>query len=288
MKTEQIFVYPIKSFPGIELNQAIIDSTGLKNDRTLTLIDPTSSNPENNWVTLRQKPELYLFTLSLVESILTIGHKNSQNTVELNLNDLKRASEDPFVSNIWDDIVQTSPLIETEVNNFISSMLGNITVQLAAYHSRTIFRSRYNLFPAAPTIQDGFPISIANQASLRELETSQYTGQIDIRRFRPNIIYTSPIPFDENNIQTLQIGNTQLNLIEGIPRCNIINVDNHSGQKLRGNLVSSLVQINNVGRPDAQESVKPRFGMGGYVLPRDIGKTINVNDKIIYIKKFEL
>ena len=70
-KISQLWIYPIKSLPGISLKQSKLFSKGLENDRSFMLVD---SN--NYFLSQRKLPKMALFSVSIEEHGLRITHKN--------------------------------------------------------------------------------------------------------------------------------------------------------------------------------------------------------------------
>lgn len=279
-------IYPVKSMSGVTVNTTEITPTGLKNDRVLAICKTDVSDPAKKWISLRERPDLYLFKVNLLGSLLRIGHRNCNEIVEVDLQKVDQIATEQLELSVWEDRVLTE-VIGGEVNEFISEMLGT-SVQMVSYVSRVISRERYKVFPDSPTIQDGFPISVANRASLRALNDSLKSSgysQASMKQFRANIVIDSGIPFDENNAKGIRIdGQKDLIFKEGIPRCVITQIDSESGTKRSDQpVVRTLSQVNNIGRPDDDTKKKPRFAIGAYPSPEIIGTSIQVGNRVDFI-----
>jgi uncharacterized protein YcbX len=282
MNIKAITIYPIKSLPGIQIDKSEIVSTGLLNDRLFVLTKVGEEKPEKRWISLRSHPQLVHFDLSLRGNDLRICHSTSSDTIVINLADAKERAGDLKID-IWDDEVITG-ILEEEINEYFSDLL-NIGVQLAVYKSRVISRERYRDFPDGPTLQDGFPISLANTESLIKLNNELVSNgyePVPMSRFRANIVINGEKPFEEDGFDTVSIGDVELRTKESIPRCIITQVDTNKGVVRKDQpVVKTLTEINNIGRPDDQKKLKPRFSIGLYPRPEDIGKVISVNDQIV-------
>lgn len=82
-------------------------------------------------------------------------------------------------------------------------------------------------------LTDGFPILIASQASLDELNkrlTKKGKEAIPMSRFRPNIVITGTKPFEEDTWKIIAIGNVIFHLVKGCPRCKQSCTDQITGQ----------------------------------------------------------
>jgi uncharacterized protein len=285
MEIKSINIFPIKSFQAISQDKSKIISSGLEYDRILAINKIGVKDSTQNWLSLRERPDLYLFTTNLIGSILTIGHKNSKNCVEIDLHKVSQVINEQIELNVWDDKVITEA-VEGEANRFISNML-NLSIQLVSYLSREISRERYKVFPKPPTIQDGFPISVANEASLKALNEnliSSGCSPVLMNQFRSNLIIDSGKAFDENSYNGLLINDEQkLHFKESISRCIVTQIDSNTGMKKYDQpVVKTLSQINNIGRPDNEAKTKPRFAIGTYPDEKTIDTIIVVNNRADY------
>ena len=93
-------------------------------------------------------------------------------------------------------------------------------------------------FGSSPLVSltDGYPILIANQSSLDELNTRlQQAGKstIPMSRFRPNIVLkgtTIMKPFEEDTWKIIAIGNVVFAIVKACPRCKQSCTDQITGQ----------------------------------------------------------
>uniref|UniRef100_A0A7S4JAB4 MOSC domain-containing protein n=1 Tax=Odontella aurita TaxID=265563 RepID=A0A7S4JAB4_9STRA len=94
------------------------------------------------------------------------------------------------------------------------------------------------------SLNDGFPILVANEASLEELNRRLEQGGKDpvpMSRFRPNIVVRGKAPFEEDTWKAIRIRSpdmdikrrreTILHLVKGCPRCKQSCTDQASGQR---------------------------------------------------------
>ena len=84
-------------------------------------------------------------------------------------------------------------------------------------------------------LSDGFPILIAFEASLQELNrrlVARKEPPIDMSRFRPNLVIGNTKPFEEDYWKTIRIGHDGpvLHLVKGCPRCKQSCTDQQTGR----------------------------------------------------------
>ena len=82
---------------------------------------------------------------------------------------------------------------------------------------------------------DGFPLLIANQASLDDLNArliAKGAAPVPMNRFRPNIVIDGEWEaFDEDRTAWLSIGDVQLAIVKPCTRCPMPNVDQQTGER---------------------------------------------------------
>lgn len=91
---------------------------------------------------------------------------------------------------------------------------------------------------------DGFPLLITNSSSLKALSHYLPEGtDIDMSRFRPNIVLDDAVPFDEDGMNVIRIGNVELQLVKPCGRCGIPSIDQANGeQPVKGEPLRTLFQ----------------------------------------------
>jgi uncharacterized protein YcbX len=77
---------------------------------------------------------------------------------------------------------------------------------------------------------DGYPILIANTASLNDLN-DRLSEKIPMGRFRPNIVIESDEPFIEGTWKTIRIGDVSYSLVKPCSRCLVTTIDQETGEK---------------------------------------------------------
>ena len=85
---------------------------------------------------------------------------------------------------------------------------------------------------AENAFSDGFPLLVANRASLDDLNgrlAARGAAAVTMRRFRPNLVLDGLQPFDEDHIDEITLdaaaGPVRLRLVKPCVRCSIPNVD---------------------------------------------------------------
>ena len=145
----------------------------------------------------------------------------------------------------------------------------------------------------AVSLTDGFPILIATEASLHELNTlllAKNKNPIQMNRFRPNIVISGNQikPFEEDQWKSIMIGNVLFHIVKACPRCKQSCTDQMTGQRFEEPL-ATLQEV----RKCKEDGVDAYFAMnaivgdkvGGVGDPNEILKSIKVGDKVRILTK---
>jgi uncharacterized protein len=133
---------------------------------------------------------------------------------------------------IWDDSFKAFIYPEF-VNDWFSQVLniGCTLVHLPQMQIRTIYKSsvgksfRVN-FP------DGYPLLLVSQVSIDDLN-SRLTQPVHADRFRANIVVNGTQVYSEDKWKTIRINDIPLKVVKPCARCNVINVDQKTGNPAR-------------------------------------------------------
>lgn len=150
---------------------------------------------------------------------------------------------------------------------------------------------------------DVHPVLIASAASIEELNARLVKGgneAITIERFRPNIVVTGDVPWEEDSWKVVRIvgndkdgkrgdGAVELDVVARCARCQVPNVDPDTAEKHRRQPWDTLMKYRRV---DEGIKFKPCFGM--LSAPRQEGRVevgmgfevVEVTDGHRYIKGF--
>ncbi|ANN66352.1 MOSC domain-containing protein [Bordetella bronchialis] len=244
LSIRSLHIYPVKSCAGIDLDVSPIDAAGLAHDRRWLVV------AGGQFLTQRQRPEMAAIRTALTATHLQLGAPGMP-PLEVPLDGSGLAGPEESVT-VWRDTFTARPEGEAAARWF-SDFLGQpcrlFKVDIAGA-GRVVSRDwvgRWreshadlaagfddrNLFGFA----DGFPLLIANQASLDELN-AQLRGKgrepVPMNRFRPNIVLDGDdlAAYDEDHLALLARGeDVRMALVKPCTRCSIPDVDQRSGRR---------------------------------------------------------
>jgi uncharacterized protein len=266
----QLFVYPVKSCAGIEVQEAVLTETGLDLDRAWMVV-----NEAGEFVTQREQPRMALIQPQLKHSEMILRAPGML-ALHLAIDGVEQATR----VRIWGDEVNAYDMGDIAAQwftDFLSLSQGGLPTAQAAQYRLTRFDPEQTRLSspqwtgdvaAFNQFSDGFAVLVLGQASLDEFNTRLHTSghaPVGVQRFRPNIVLTGLQAHDEDRLGTLHVSTQEglalLKPVKPCPRCPIPNIDPVTalGSPEVGDTLQSY-------RRDARLDGKVTFGMNAIVL----------------------
>lgn len=265
MVVQDIFIYPIKSLGGIRLEEAVVEERGFRYDRRWMLVDESGM-----FVTQRVHPKLALLGVKLGETGLIVFLKKDR-TEQIEV-PFGLASGPEVQVTIWDDQVLAKQ-VDPALDGWFSDFLG-FGVRLVVLPESTHRKvdPRYAVNSESVSFADGMPYLLIGQSSLDELN-SRLESPVPMNRFRPNLVFSGGVPFVEDTLRKIKIGELDFQIVKPCARCVLTTVDQESGEKGKEPLktLSSYRTLNG----------KVYFGQNMVALQS--GK-IKIGDPIVFLK----
>lgn len=224
----RLFVYPVKSCAGVELNEAVLTEAGLDLDRAWMVVDE-----QGGFVTQRDLPRMALVRTQLKHHEVVL---RAPGMLALHL--AIEAAEQPVEVRLWDESVPAFDMGAVAAQWF-SDFLGR-KLRLVRFdpEHRRLSSSRWTGEVEAPNqFSDGFPLLVIGEASLAELNERLPAlghGAVGIERFRPNIVLAGLQAQDEDRLDLLRIVTggepVLLRPVKPCPRCGIPDIDPATAQ----------------------------------------------------------
>ncbi|MES2282101.1 MAG: MOSC N-terminal beta barrel domain-containing protein [Pseudomonadota bacterium] len=259
----QLFIYPVKSCAGIEVQEAILTETGLEFDRAWMVVDE-----HGGFLTQRELPRMALIKPQLKHYEMVLRAPGML-ALHINLNEV----EEPAQVRIWDEEVKAYDMGAIAAQWF-TDFLG-VTARLVRFdpdHKRASSRHWTGGVEALNQFSDGFPVLVISQASLdffNEKIVKSGVSAVPMERFRPNLVLghsgQNLSPHDEDRFDMLGIpteqGLVRLRPVKPCPRCPIPNIDPVTA--VPGTEVGDMLQSY---RQDARVNGAITFGMNAIIL----------------------
>jgi uncharacterized protein YcbX len=220
----ELYIYPVKSLPGIAVKQAKVTPTGFEYDRRWMLVD---SN--NRFITQRECAEMTQLQVGIESSSLVITHRTKKSTITLPL-DLNSTVDAGVEVAIWDDTC-TAEYVNDDVDQWFSAALGiNCRLVYMPDDTRRITDQRYAPEDSITSFADAYPYLIIGQASLDDLNSRLQTA-LPMNRFRPNIVFSGGSPYQEDLMGNFIVGDVNFYGVKLCARCVMTTIDQGNAAK---------------------------------------------------------
>lgn len=219
-RVQDLAVYPLKSARGIGRQEVAVDPRGLRFDRHWLLVDA-----RGRFITQRTQARLALLPAVPVDGGLELGPIGSlpRLTVPIPARPVLRLVD------IWSHRGNAEDCGD-DAARWCSEFVGE-PVRLVHAGPDLARRANPAMTPGEVVpiaFADGYPILVANQASLADLSLKMGTTLV-MNAFRPNIVLAGLPPWAEDQIERLEIGPVTLRLCKPCTRCVIPSIDQTTG-----------------------------------------------------------
>jgi len=235
IKVTDLFIYPIKSCQGIQVEEAEVTPKGFTWDREFMLIDKNGK-----FLTQRQYPNLATIKVKVSDEMIFLTNKNLEN---FSFQPTLTGKE--IVVEIWRDNTKAIDQGD-EVAEWFQTALELKSEQkcrLVRQSSKDVrpIDPQYSLTENQPvSFADGYPFLLTAEASLRELNerikenSVEENETIPMNRFRPNIVVSTSEPFMEGKWKLIQIGTVKFALVKPCSRCIVTTTNQITGLRNKG------------------------------------------------------
>ncbi len=258
-----INVFPIKSCAPLTLDQAFVESRGLRGDRRWMVVDA-----EGRFVTARKHSRLVLIRARFDDDALIL---DAPGMTSLRLT--RSLNPEKVVTTIWRDEV-VADIADAEANSWIREYLG--------FAARFAFMDDACVRPVDPdfahlgdevSFADGYPLMVISQTALDDLN-ARLQSPVPMLRFRPSLVVANTSPHAEDSWRSIRIGDIRFDVVKPCVRCMLTTVDPETGRfDESGEPLRTLISYR---RTDKGVT----FGQN--LIPRGTG-TIKVGDEIVII-----
>jgi uncharacterized protein YcbX len=220
MLVERLFIHPIKSCAGIEVQEARVTMRGLEHDRRWMVTDE-----RGRFLSQRTVPELARVRVALAAGGLTVRCEDAPPLSPPLSLPLVHADGAHVDVEVWDDRVGA---VRHDAGSawFERVLARPVMLVCMPDHVRRPVDPAFARADDLVSFADGFPLLVVNRASVDVLAT-------DVRRFRPNLVVGGAPPWAEDGWRALQLTGLTLRTPKPCARCNIPGIDPDTGAVTR-------------------------------------------------------
>lgn len=217
----QLFYYPVKSLVGVNTHKLEINSWGPHHDRRLMLVDE-----EGRMVTQRQCRLMALVKVKDLGASLQLQFRGQSKSITWP--NFKEETNQKRVL-VWSDEIKAQ-MIPGSINTWLSDVLER-KVQLVYMPDETHRQVDLNYASEGvrTSFSDGFPFLLISRASVEFLQ-KKLPFELDVRRFRPNIVVDGCEAFAEDSWSQIRIGEMEFQLVKPCARCAMPSINMETAQ----------------------------------------------------------
>jgi len=223
-RVESLHYSPVKSGKLLCSSKLEFVQHGVKNDRRWLVVDESG-----DFYTQRKHPQMALLE-ARVEQVgdgkesLALAGRGMAGKFECQ----KASSSNIRTVRVWSSQIRAIDEGE-DAAQWISEFIGEPTRLVRCFdHSERIEEFGNDATPIA--FQDDCPVLLISQESLDDLN-KRLPNPVEMDRFRPTVVVSGlGGPYEEDRIETVEIGNVKYRLMERKTRCSLITVNPKTGK----------------------------------------------------------
>ncbi|MCD8739672.1 MOSC domain-containing protein [Mucilaginibacter roseus] len=222
LKVSALYIYPVKSLGGIQLQQAEVTDRGFKYDRRWLLVDI-----DNRFMTQRDFAAMALLKVAITRDNLLITYTPNADTIHI---PFKPQTDDKFDVTIWES---TCPAIRVSdaADAWFSAKLNKpckLVYMPEDTHRKVDPKYAHN--DEITTFADDYPFLLIGEESLNDLNT-RLAEALPMNRFRPNIVFSGGEPYAEDLFNEFSINSINFKGVKLCARCVMTTIDQETATK---------------------------------------------------------
>lgn len=211
----QIFVYPVKSLAGFQVQQWSVAKTGLRYDRQWMLVDQ-----QGLFLSQRRLPKMALIKTRIADNQLWLSAADKADIALA----LEPQGVEDIVVKIWNDQC-LAKTVSAQADAWLSDFLQHPC--RLVYHPQDRIRKvdpDYASEQDETAFSDGFPFLIVSEASLQAFNQAANLN-LSMPRFRPNLVIGDCEAYAEDYWRQISIKQINFRLPKPCSRCSVPAID---------------------------------------------------------------
>ena len=230
IRLDGIHLHPVKSTAVRPVPHADVEAWGLRDDRRWMVVDA-----EGECVTAREERPLLRVTADTPATTPDLGPALRLRAPGHEPLELEPPSGDPVAVTVHGRPLE-AVAAPAPAQAWVRSVLDRADVTLVHVHRPRQLNPAYSRRGDATAFADGYPVTLASAASLRQLDTWAADTALDrggdppaslaVERFRPNLVVDGDLePFEEDRWRRVTVGPVTFRVVKPVDRCVLTTVD---------------------------------------------------------------
>lgn len=220
-----LYQYPVKSCRGIAVDSLHLDVIGPVGDRRYMLVDTNG-----RFVSQRTQPRLAQVEVGwMIDGLLVTAPGQPR----LSIGERRSGQEPRAHVQIWRDAVWTYDLGDEAAEYFSRYLGARVRLVHLPDESARWVDPEFADKPARVGLADGFPLLVATEESLADLNAKMERA-LPMNRFRPNLVVQGAPAWDEDEwtlLRATRNGGVDLAAVKPCSRCNTTTVDQDTAHR---------------------------------------------------------
>lgn len=221
-RVNRLWIYPIKSCGGIEVDRLVLDDRGPLLDRRWMLVDA-----DGTFMTQREHPRMTLIDVAAAGEDIVLSAPGMTG-----LRFPLQTTGTPVTAVVWRDTLELET-VSPQADAWFSDFLG-VRCRLLRMPASThrVVNPVYSPATRLVSLADGYPLMLITTGSLdllNEKLTAKGAAAVPMQRFRPNIEVLHQSPHAEDEWRSVRIGAVACDVVKPCERCAIPTVDTRTG-----------------------------------------------------------
>lgn len=227
LKLSEIVVYPIKSCVGVKLQSCKVVETGFAHDREWLIIDEN-----NNFLTQRSNVKM-----AFISPVVKVNDAGESLGVELHapgkvmIYSPNISGGEVIKTKVWESECEVVKQGD-EVSAWLSDFLGQkVFLTRMSNNFKRYIKDKYKQRGDEVTgFADALPFLLISEKSLDDLN-EKLDEKLSMNRFRPNLVVSGGVAFQEDGWKKIQINNTTFRVVKPCARCEITTTNQETGER---------------------------------------------------------
>ncbi len=231
-----IAVHPVKSTAVRPVRHAEVEPWGLRDDRRWMVVDAAGEA-----LTAREEPRLLTVRADTATTDPAVSARLRLRAEDAGEVLVPEAVGEPFPVTVHGRGLSAVAAAD-EASGWLRAHLRRDDVTLVHVATPRPLNPDLSRPGEATAFADGYPVTLASEASLRRLdtwvaETGQQRGEpprgpLPMARFRPNLVVDGDLePFEEDEWATVQVGAVAFRVVKPVDRCVMTTIDPATTQR---------------------------------------------------------